>query len=63
MMKEIVKPKSPKMPIPAAETFAIVSNSFRVGFFKTFQTLTHFLVKSLTNEIAFAMINLEIKGF
>ncbi len=39
---EIKKPITPKAKIPKAETLAIVSNSFLVGFFKTYQTLLHF---------------------
>ncbi len=39
---EIKKPITPNAKIPRAETLAIVSNSFLVGFFKTCQTLLHF---------------------
>jgi len=39
---EIKNPRIPNAKIPRAETLAIVSNSFLVGFFKTCQTLLHF---------------------
>lgn len=43
MIKEIKKPAAPNATIPIAETFAVSSNSFLVGFFKTNQTRLHFI--------------------
>lgn len=40
--KAIKNPKRPNIPIPIAETLAVNSNSFLVGFFKTCHTLLHF---------------------
>ena len=40
---DIKKPTAPKTIIPIAETFAVSSNSFLVGFFKTNQTRRHFM--------------------
>ncbi len=37
----MINPRTPKIKIPIAETFAIVSNSFLDGFFKECHTLLH----------------------
>ena len=42
MINAIIKPRIPKIPIPIAATFAIVSNSFLLGFFKMCQTRLDF---------------------
>lgn len=52
---EIRNPRTPNIPIPIAETFAVSSNSFFVGFFKTCQTLLHFR----KNDFAFSNIILS----
>lgn len=57
---EIINPKSPKIPMPIAETFAVSWNSFLVGFFKTCHTLLHFN----KNDFVFSNILLtNIEGF
>ena len=38
MKMEIMKPITPMIKIPIAETFVIISNSFLVGFFSASQT-------------------------
>ena len=48
---EMKNPKSPRIAIPIAETFAIVSYSFLEGFFKECQTLVH-LIKNDFVDIA-----------
>lgn len=53
------KPNKPKIAIPIAETLAVVRNSSFVGFFKTNQTLLHFLKKLLN----FPIIELYFLGF
>ena len=50
---EIRNPRTPNAKIPRAETFAIVSNSFLVGFFKTCQTLLHFKKNDFAGIINF----------
>ena len=42
MKIDIRNPRTPRIKIPKADTLAIVSNSFLVGFFKTCQTRLHF---------------------
>lgn len=42
---EIKNPIAPRIKIPIAETFAIISNSFLEGFLKACQTLLHFIKK------------------
>ena len=44
-MIEIIKPISPIIKIPTAETFAILRKSSLAGFFKTIHTLLHFSKK------------------
>ena len=50
---EIKKPIIPNAKIPKAETLAIVSNSFLVGFFKTNQTRLHFIKNDFVGFINF----------
>lgn len=50
---EIKKPITPNAKIPRAETLAIVSNSFLVGFFKTCQTLLHFKKNDFVEVVNF----------
>jgi len=59
---EIKKPITPKAKIPKAETLAIVSNSFLVGFFKTYQTLLHFRKNDFVEFINF-MKEKSVEGF
>lgn len=50
MIKEIKKPTAPSAAIPIAETFAVSSNSFLVGFFITNQTRLHFKKNDFVNS-------------
>ena len=52
---EIKKPRNPKIKIPTAETFAIISNSFFDGFFKTDHTLLHLTIKDFIDVNIFFM--------
>ncbi len=59
---EIKKPIIPNAKIPKAETLAIVSNSFLVGFFKTNQTLLHFIKNDFV-EVINSIKEKSLKGF
>jgi len=50
---EIKKPRSPRARIPSAEILAVDSNSFRVGFFNTCQTLLHLIKNDFAGVIIF----------
>ena len=61
---EIKKPITPNAKIPKAETLAIVSNSFLVGFFKTNQTLLHFKKNDFVDVANFFTIKrIRLEGF
>ena len=53
MIKDIKKPTAPNATIPIAETFAVSSNSFLVGFFKTNQTRLHLTKKDFVDSESF----------
>ena len=59
---EIKKPITPNARIPKAETLAIVSNSFLVGFFKTYQTRLHFIKNDFV-EFMNSIKGKSTKGF
>ena len=61
---EIINPIIPNIRIPTAETFATISNSCLVGFFKTFQTLRHFNANDFVlDHNSFAIFVIELMGF
>jgi hypothetical protein len=53
---EITNPIIPRIPIPIAETFAIVIYSFFVGFLKTNHTLLHFRKNDFADVISLLTI-------
>lgn len=53
---EIKNPNAPKIKIPIVETFAMFSNSFRVGFFIICQTRLHFIKKDFVVTVTFFII-------
>ena len=63
IMIEIKKPIRPRINIPIAETFAIVSYSFFVGFLKERQTLLHFAVKDFNSGNKFFILKIILRGF
>ncbi len=63
MTIEMQKPRSPKITTPIAETFAMVSNSFRDGFFKANQTLLHLTKNDFVKIKTFFINKKTTNGF
>ena len=63
IIKDIKNPRTPSNKIPIADTFAVISNSFLVGFLNTNQTLLHLSANDFVGFNKFTISYREMRSF